>query len=366
MKFKIIALALAFALFGAGCGTGVNNSESETAAEEENTIPTDPEERLNIAISMPEENEYSKKLAKEFTNKLWQKGYNIILRYGENDAETQREQIEELFEQDIKCLIFCPVTSADLEIDSLNTEGIPVINLDILNPNTECTDLYVTYDNVKIGEDIGDYIISTKNLDSAKGVTIEFLLGENTSATQDLYKGIMNKLSSYLKNGALECRSGRTELESCTTTAKTAVAVMNDLGRYLSGYYLNSDLEVCVTGADYIASGCGGYFITNGYTLDEFPTVTGVNGEASAVRDFEQGFLSMTSFKDASSEAETCAEAVNILISGGDIDSLTKTKTANGSKNVPIITLEGQTLTSENYNDILVNSEYYLTEEIYG
>ncbi len=374
MKIRLTALFLALSVFAAGCGskeessedTVLEEEETETEEQEEAAVPANPEERLNIAISMPGENGYTKKLARELTNKLWVAGYNIILRYAEDDPELQAEQTEELFGQDISAFIFYPATGAELDIDSFNTEDIPVINIDVLDRNTECTDFYITYDDVKIGEDIGEYIINTEELNSKKNVTIEFLFGEDNAVTRDTYKGIMNKLSFYLKNGALVCRSGRTELESCTTTAKTAAEVLNDLGRYLSGYYLNNDLQICVTGTDYIASGSSAYFLSAGYTLDAFPLVTGVNGEPSAVRDFEQGFLSATSLKDASEEAEVCVEAVNGLLSGEGIKKLTDTKTNNGLKNIPTVTLLGQTVTKEDYGEKLVDSGYYTEEEIYG
>ncbi|MCC8098433.1 MAG: substrate-binding domain-containing protein [Eubacterium sp.] len=368
MKFRLSVLLLAFALVGTACGakTETADNSEETTETEENTEPAEPEERLNIAISLPEETQYNKKLGKELTNKLWQAGYNIILRYAEGDTDTQREQIKELLEQDVKCLIFCPVGTESPKIDSLNAEDIPVINLDVLDTETECTDLYITYDNEKTGEDIGEYIISEKNLDSAENVTIEFILGEDNPVTEDIYKGLMDKLSPYLESGALDCRSGRTDLESCTTTAKTGVAIMNDLGRYLSGYYLSNDLQVCVTGADYIANGCCGYFATNGYMLENFPLVTGVNGEASAVRDFEQGFLSMTAFKDTKEEAEACAEAVKALVNGEDVEDLATAKTLNGDFEIPTIVLEGQNVSQDEYNDIFVSSNYYSDEEIYG
>ncbi|MCD8158581.1 MAG: substrate-binding domain-containing protein [Clostridiales bacterium] len=369
MKFRLSILLLAFTLMGTACGAAADNLEKTAEAEEsseENSETAEPEERLNIAISLPEETQYNKKLGKELTNKLWQAGYNIILRYAEGDTDTQREQIKELLEQDVKCLIFCPVGNESPKIDSLNKEDIPVVNLDVLDTETECTDLYITYDNEKIGQDIGDYIISEKNLDSAENVTIEFILGENNPVTEDIYKGLMDKLSPYLESGALDCRSGRTDLESCTTTAKTGVAVMNDLGRYLSGYYLSNDLQACVTGADYIANGCCGYFATNGYMLENFPLVTGVNGETSAVRDFEQGFLAMTAFKDTKKEAETCVEAVKNLIEGEDVKDLADAKTLNGDIEIPTIVLEGQNVLQSEYNDIFINSSYYSDEEIYG
>ncbi|MCD8089529.1 MAG: substrate-binding domain-containing protein [Clostridiales bacterium] len=374
MKYKLTALFLTLAVFAAGCG-----SETETAVEstgrynpnsqddeEEVFISQDPDNRPNIAICLPEENSYTKKLATELTNKLWVAGGNIILRYAENDSDIQAEQAKELFEQDIAGFVYCPVDGADLNIDSLNEKDIPVINIDVLDPYTECTDFYIAYDNVKIGEDIADYIVSTKELSVSKDVTIEFLFGENTSVTEDIYEGLMNGLSEYFDSGALVCRSGRTDLESCTTTAKTAVEVLNDLGRYLSGYYLNNDLQVCVTGSDYIASGCNAYFLSNGYTIDIFPVVTGVNGEASAVRDFEQGFLSMTSFKDASNEAEICAKAMSALVNRKSVGNIAETKTLNGDNKIPSVILNGKIVTEANYSEELVNGSYYTDKEIYG
>lgn len=382
MKHKLLFLLLVMAVLifaFTACGkknetedgsaetqTAEAEDEAEDGYDDDELVDVAPEDRLNIGISLPSETQYNKKLAKELTNRLWRKGFNVILKYAENDVSTQQTQISDLLTQDIKCLIVYPAAQSGLDLTEVSSAKIPIINIDLPLYAPAPIDLYVGYDNVKAGELAADYVISLKKLSGNKDVTIEMLFGESDPISADIYTGVMNKLSQYFDNGALVCRSGRTTLEACSTTSENAVAVYNDLGRILSGYYLDCDLEILITGADYIASGAAAYFLTNGYAADSLPMITGINGEPSAAREFEQGFISMTSFKDAREEAKICTRATLSLIEGKYVSYLSDETIYNGSKDVPSVILEPKILTAENYIETLINSGYYTDEEIYG
>ncbi len=364
MKRRIICLVTGLLLF-TGCGslTAVEEGTTETEIDTRANLPV--EERENIAICFPKNNEHNEKLAKELTNSLWRRGYNIILNYAEGDAKLQAEQIAGLTEEDIKCLIVYPVDGSALSFEAFEEADIPVVNIEKPVENTEGIDLFIKYDSVKAGELIADRIISDKALDSATGVTIEFLMGEKNDESLDFYNGLMSRLSPYLDSGALVCRTGRTAFEDCSTNAKTPVEVTDDLARYLSGYYIDEDLDVLVTGSDLIANGCDAYFAINGHTADNFPYVTGVNGDARSVIDFSEGYLSVTAFKNCKKEAESCAEGVDDLVLDKFKASDYETKDEEGNKIVPTLVLEPEELNKDNYAAELLNNNYFSEEEIY-
>ncbi|MCD8238589.1 MAG: substrate-binding domain-containing protein [Clostridiales bacterium] len=373
--FTLLLLAAAVLIIFTACGKGSSEDElSEEAAAEEaddgydddELVDIADEDRLNIGVSLPSETEYTKKLAKELTNRLWRKGFNVILKYAANDQAVQQQQISELLSQDISCLILYPAAETGLDLTQVVSAEIPLINIEIPLEGSSPSDIYVGFDNVKAGELIADYVISEMELEAAQDVTIEMLFGKTDPLAEDLYTGVMNLLSEYFDDGTLVCRSGRTDFDACTTTSENAVAAYNDLNRILSGYYLDQDLDVLITGADYIASGSTVHFFSQGYTLDKFPIITGANGEPSSVRDFEKGFLSMTSFKNTREEAKICTKAAVYLTGGEDVSDFSEEKIMNGEEEIPSVILTPKMVTQIDYLDELVNSEYYTDTEIYG
>ncbi len=364
MKRRLIFLLMGIMLL-AGCQGAAEQNEGTTETEIDTRVNLPPEERENIAICFPENNEHNAKLAKELTNSLWRRGYNIILNYAEDDAKLQAEQIAELTKNDIKCLVVDPVDGGSLSFDAMHEAGIPVVNIESPVDNTDGIDLFIKYDSEKAGEIIGEHIISQKELDSANGISIEFLIGENNKQNRDFYNGLMNKLSPYLESGALVCSTGRTSLEDCTTNAKTPAEVTDDLARYLSGYYVDNKLDVLVAGSDVIASGCDAYLVMNGYMNSDFPLVTGVNGDARSVVDFEAELLSATAFKDCKAEAESCAEAVDALVLETFKASDYSNKSENGEETTPTLILEPEIVDKSNYREKLTDSGYFSDEEIY-
>ncbi|MCD7856170.1 MAG: substrate-binding domain-containing protein [Clostridiales bacterium] len=372
--FTLLLLAAAVLIIFTACGkSGSEEGLSEEAAEEkaadgyddDELVDIADEDRLNIGVSLPSQTEYTSKLARELTNRLWRKGFNVILKYASGDQLLQQQQISELLSQDICCLILYPTEETGLDLTEVSAAEIPLINIEVPLEGASPSDIYIGFDNVKAGEQIAEYVINENQLKADRHSTIEMLFGKTDPVSEDIYTGVMNGLSKYFDDGTLVCRSGRTEFDACTTTSENAVAAYNDLNRILSGYYLDQDLDILITGADYIASGATVHFFSQGYTLDKFPIITGANGEPSAVRDFEQGFLSMTSFKDTREEAKLCTKAAVFLTGGKEIDSFSEETIKNGEEEIPSVVLEPEAVDQINYLDELINSEYYTDSEVY-
>ena len=80
-------------------------------------------------------------------------GADIIVQNANNDDQDQMKQVRYLLEQNIDVLIIVPndLNKAAHAVELAKRQGIPVISYDrlVLNSNV---DLYVTFDNVKVGE----------------------------------------------------------------------------------------------------------------------------------------------------------------------------------------------------------------------
>jgi D-xylose transport system substrate-binding protein len=89
-------------------------------------------------------------------------GADIIVQNANNDDQDQLKQVRYLLEQGIDVLILVPndLNKAAAAVEMAKRQGVPVISYDrlVLNSNV---DLYITFDNVKVGELMARRFVST-------------------------------------------------------------------------------------------------------------------------------------------------------------------------------------------------------------
>ncbi len=351
IRFVFAAFIAAAAL--SGCGSAEKTQPDNTSEG----MAADSGEKIPVAISLPNENAYNRKRAQELTNRLWQKGFDIILEYADGSPETQNDQIEALGKRGIECLIVSPTDPEKTDISSIKDKDISVINLDnLIGKDVDC---FLYYDGRAIGKAVGDYVVKEKLPGLKKGATVEFFMGSRDGEGRDFFEGFMSAADPYIEDGRLCSVTGRTTYESVSTEAKTEEVVFNDAKRLLSGYYINEAPDICITASDDIADRLGDYFISQGCKKEKMPFITGLDGDETAPKNFERGSLSLTVFKDSSKEADVCADIVRTLVEDGSLSDLPYIEPGRNMEGVPSARLETELLTSKNYKERLVDSGYY-------
>ena len=107
-------------------------------------------------------------------------GFEVDLQYANNDVATQVSQIENMILNEVQVLVVASIDGSALGtvLAQAKEAGIPVIAYDRLLTATEAVDYYTTFDNYKVGQIQGQYVIDTLDLaNTDKTYTIEFTAG---------------------------------------------------------------------------------------------------------------------------------------------------------------------------------------------
>lgn len=153
-----MAGAASLALTLSACGqSGEGGSEEGSGSSEGATI----------GIAMPTKS--SERWIADGNNvkkDLESKGYKTKLVYGEDDPDQQVSQIENLITQGVKALIVAAIDNKSMNnvLQQAKDADIPVISYDRLILGTENVDYYASFDNEKVGELQGNYIVEKLGL----------------------------------------------------------------------------------------------------------------------------------------------------------------------------------------------------------
>lgn len=139
---------------------------------------------------------WREKLVKEMSYAACQyDNVTIDVRSADNDAKRQVQQIRELVDEKVDILVISPIAvpAVAIEIERAYDSGIPIVLVD----NKSITDKYTAFlgaDNVKIGEEIGQYV---GKLLGGKGFIAEIMGKKEDIPTQERHKGFMRSLQRY-------------------------------------------------------------------------------------------------------------------------------------------------------------------------
>ncbi|CAM5489115.1 Multiple sugar-binding periplasmic protein SbpA [Streptomyces glaucescens] len=169
---------------------------------------------------------------------LEDKGYKTKLVYGEDDPDQQVSQIENMITQGVDALIIAAIDNKSMNnvLQQAKDADIPVISYDRLILGSPDVDYYASFDNEKVGELQGTYIVEKLGLKDGgeKGpFNIELFAGSNDdNNTRYFFQGAMNVLQPYIDKKQLVVQSGQTELTQVTTLrwdGATAQRRMDDI-----------------------------------------------------------------------------------------------------------------------------------------
>lgn len=339
--------------------------------------------KKTVGISMPTKslerwNRDGSYLKKEFEKA----GYKVEITYSDNDTDQQVNDIQNLISENVDLLIVAAIDGESLSTVLADAKGadIPVVSYDRLIRNTDAISYYVSFDNYKVGQLQGQYIIDTLDLDNAgdKTYNLEVTAGDpaDNNATF-FYNGAMDTLKKYIDAGTLKIPSGQKKFEEVGTAQWDTSTALDRMQNILASYYADgkTQLDVCLCSNDSTALGVT-QAIQSDYKGKNKPIITGQDGDEENLKNIIDGKQSMTVYKAVANEAVVTLELSKEILQDkkpaeeltSKVDCETKYDTEsydNGTLKVPSYLLTPETVTKDNYKELLVDTGYY-TEDSNG
>ena len=376
MKKRILALALSAAMAlslaacsgggdasgsGSGSGSGSNSGETKKVGL---SMPTQSLERWNRDGSYLDE---------QFKSA----GYETILTYSDNDTNRQVNDIQNMIAEGVDLLVISAIDGEALNtvMNEAGEAGIPVIAYDRLIMNDNAS-YYVSFDNYTVGTLQGQYIVDTLDLDNAAGpFNIELTAGDPADNNAGyFFNGAMDVLKPYIDSGKLVVVSGQTDFDTVATAGWDSQTAMERAQNILASYYADgTQVDVWLCSNDSTALGVS-QAIQSDYAGSNQPIITGQDGDEANLKNLVDGKQSMTVYKAVANEAVATLDIAAAILAGDPVDQAlidgagwefeasldTETYTTSDTGHAATsVLLVPETVTKDNYEEVLVTPGYY-------
>ena len=298
-------------------------------------------------------------------------GFEVDLQYANNEVATQVSQLENMILNEVNVLVVASIDGSALDtvLTQAKEAGIPVIAYDRLLTNTQAVDYYTPFDNYKVGQIQGQYIVDKFDLaNTDKTYTIEFTAGSPDDNNAGLFfGGAFDTVKPYLDAGKLVCVSGQLDFATVATPAWKSETAQARMDNILSAYYADAltggqTLDICLCSNDSTALGVTNSLVAAGFTTENIPVITGQDCDIANTKNMVKGLQAMSVFKDTRTLAEqTVKMCVSIL--NGETPELNG-EYDNGVKAVPSFNCTPVFADASNYEALLVESGYYTAEQL--
>lgn len=277
------------------------------------------------------------------------RGYQVKLQISDNDAARQLAQCENLIAQRVHILVVAPhdASAASVIVDKAHRAGIKVISYDRLIRNVD-VDLYLSYDNEKVGELQGEYL--TRTVPKGNYVVLSGAPTDN-NATQ-FKAGAMKYIKPLADKGEIQIVMEQAVKDWLPSEAMKLVenALTSSKNR----------IDAILAPNDGTAGGAIAALAAQ--KLDGKVPVTGQDSEISAARRIMEGKQSMTIFKDTSRLAAETIIAARKLADG--IDPGAKATVFNGSHHIPAHLLTPVVVDRNNLEKVLIENGYLKRSDV--
>ena len=383
---KIIALVMAVTMVAAmmvGCGSKsepatqaaateaakaeTEAAKAETEAATEAAKPETEEKHL-VGVAMP-----TKDLQRwiqdgaNMKEQLEKAGYEVDLQYASNDVQTQVTQVENMISNGCELLVIASIDGSSLgePLSQAKEAGIPVISYDRLLMNSDAVSYYATFDNYKVGQKQGEYIVEALGLETNDGpFNIELFSGDPADNNCNFFfGGAMDVLQPYIDSGKLVVKSGQTAFEQVATANWDSEKSQNRMDTIIAGNYSDgTTLHAVMCSNDSTALGVENA-LASSYT-GEYPIITGQDCDIANTKNMIAGKQAMSVFKDTRTLASQVVKMVDAVMKGGEAEVNDTKSYDNGTGIIPTYLCEPVVVTVDNYKEMLLDSGYYTEDQL--
>lgn len=302
-------------------------------------------------------------------------GYTTSLQYADNKVDQQITQIQNMINQDPKVLIIASIDGTALGpvLQQAKAKNISVIAYDRLINGTNDVDYYATFDNYKVGQLQGEYIVDTLGLKDGKGpFNLEPFAGSpDDNNAKFFFAGAWDVLKPYVDSGKLVVPSGKAPASDDAWTSigiqgwKSETA-QSEMDNRLNSYYTGGKkVDVVLSPNDSLALGIEQSLDSHGYKVgSDWPLVTGQDADQANVKNMLAGMQAMTVWKDTRTLGDQVAKMVDQIVKGEKVTVNDEKTYNNGKKIVPSFLLPPQVVTKADVKTALVDSGFYTASDL--
>lgn len=281
-------------------------------------------------------------------------GAEVLVQSANSDDTRQIGDVQALISRRVDVLVIVPHNGGAMAkaVNMAHDAGIPVLAYDRLI--TDCDlDLYMTFDNVKVGELQARFLVDRLQKDGKKKIVR--IYGAKTDHNAVLFKqGQDNILGPLINKGEFEIvHEDWTQDWKPENAKKIANAAITKAG---------PNFDAILASNDGTAGGAIQALSEEGLA-GKIP-VTGQDAELSACQRIVNGTQAMTIYKPLSQLAKQAAEVAIRMAKGRPVFALSKIN--NGEIDVPSILLDVVVVTKENMMDTVIKDGFHKATEVYS
>lgn len=283
-----------------------------------------------------------------FTSTATEMGAEINIQNANGDIEKQISQIEYLMEKKVDVIVVVAVES-DSEglrkaVNKAQNAGIKIVAYDRLIKNAN-VDLYISFDNEKVGELMAQYALDDLSSDCKIAAIMGAPKDNNVSQVE---AGLMKVLED--NNQFLVYKDYAPEWKA-EYGYECAEACLNQQG----------EIDVLICGNDTLASGA--FRSLSERKLVNKVKLIGQDADISACQRIVEDQQYMTVYKDLQILAKQAAQYSVALAKDKSIN--TQNTMFDGLYKVPAYCLEPVAVTKDNLDEEIIDSQFHFRDEVY-
>ncbi len=310
-----------------------------------------------IGVALPQKTSENWVLAEGlFNDQLKAAGFKPIVQFANGGVSEQQNQIQAMVEQGAKVIVVGAIDGSQLgtQLKAAKDSGATVIAYDRLLKNTDAVDLYIAFDNFKVGVLQGQALL--QGLAARKGpgpYNIELIAGSPDDANSTpFFEGAMSVLQPKIDDGTLVVKSGQTTIEQVATQGWKAENAQKRMDTVLAGNYADANLDGVLSPNDTLARAA---LTSVKQAGKDVPVITGQDSEVESVKSIMAGEQYSTIYKDTRELVAQTVKTVQDLQQGKQAEVNDTKSYDNGVKVVPAYLLTPIIVTKDNAAQVYAN-----------
>ncbi len=363
-KLVILGAILMLALLVAACAAPAPAPAEPAPAQPEATEapaePAAPEEGEGmIAVLLPDSSSSARWEADDrrfFEQAFDAAGVEYSIVNAEGDARAQQTQAEQAITNGAKVILLVNLDSGSgaAIIAQAREAGVKVIDYDRLTIEGPGADVYVSFDNVSVGDLMGQTLEPLIDGLDADPKRVVQLNGSPTDNNATLFReGYFGVASPHYDAGDWELVDDQAVPD---WDNQQALVVYEQILTAAGG-----DVDATFAANDGLANSVISALKAQG--MDPMP-VSGQDATVGGIQNILSGWQSMTVYKPIKLEAESAAAAAIALLKGEDVSALTGDTINNGQNDLPFMKLTPIAVTADNIADTVIADGFRTWEEI--
>lgn len=317
MIMLCLALLAASTLVLSGCGSSDTNNKK-------------------VAVALDNSSERWQTNGQAIKDMLEKEGYTVDLQFADT-PDQQIEQIKKQLADSPKCLVIGAVDSTALKdvLAEAKEKKVAVIAFDRLIMNTDAVSYYASFDNLAVGQAMGEYIEAKLQLKTGAGpFYMEVFAGDPADNNAHVfYDGAMEVLKPYVDKGQLVIPSKEMQFDQVAVQGWKAEGAAARMTKLLQGPDAGVKLDVVLSPNDGLAGGIREALTKSGYR--EMPIMTGQDAESQALDAIRKGEQTITIYKSPELLVAKTVRMIKAVVEGTQPDINDVKSYNNGVITVP-------------------------------